>query len=83
MLLVRSCDLFGDKEPCVFRCAAPAAHFFILGGKTLEKEYFIDILFDLINESEALEMELQDLQVHRNVMSVTMKDGTTFTVVIS
>ena len=42
----------------------------------MEKEYFIDTLFDLINESDALEAELQDVRVDRNGLTVSMKGRT-------
>lgn len=45
---------------------------------TVEKEYFIDTLFDLINESDALEADLQDVSTDRENITITMKDGTVF-----
>lgn len=44
----------------------------------MEKTYFLDTLFDLINESDALETELQDIQADHGGLTVTMKDGTKF-----
>ena len=44
----------------------------------MEKEYFIDTLFDLINESDALEADLQDVRADREGLTITMKDGTVF-----
>lgn len=44
----------------------------------MEKEYFIDTLFDLINESDALEADLQDVRVDRESITITMKDETVF-----
>lgn len=44
----------------------------------MEKEYFIDTLFDLINESDALEADLQDVCADRESITVSMKDGTVF-----
>ena len=44
----------------------------------MEKEYFIDTLFDLINESDALEADLQDVRADRDELTITMKDGTVF-----
>lgn len=44
----------------------------------MEKEYFIDILFDLINESDAPEAELQDVRADREGLTIAMKDGTVF-----
>ena len=45
---------------------------------SVEKEYFIDTLFDLINESDALEADLQDVRADRDELTITMKDGTVF-----
>lgn len=44
----------------------------------MEKEYFIDTLFDLINESDALDADLQDVRADRDGLTVAMKDGTVF-----
>ncbi len=44
----------------------------------MEKEYFIDTLFDLINESDALEAELQDVRADRESITITLKDGSVF-----
>ena len=44
----------------------------------MEKEYFIDTLFDLINESNALEADLQDIRADYEGFTITMKDGTVF-----
>ena len=44
----------------------------------MEKEYFLDTLFDLINESDALEADLQDVRADREGLTITMKDGTVF-----
>lgn len=44
----------------------------------MEKEYFIDTLFDLINESDALEADLQDIRADSESITITMKDGTVF-----
>lgn len=44
----------------------------------MEKECFIDTLFDLINESDALEADLQDVHADRDGLTVAMKDGTVF-----
>ena len=56
------------------RCA-PFLH---EGGCDVEKTYFLDTLFDLINESDALDTELQDIQADHDGLTVTMKDGTEF-----
>lgn len=44
----------------------------------MDKEYLIDKLFDLINESDALEADLQDVCADRKSITLTMKDGTVF-----
>ena len=52
----------------------------------MEKEYFLDTLFDLINESDALEADLQDIRADREgltVTTVTMKDGTVFVLTLA
>ncbi len=49
----------------------------------MEKEYFIDTLFDLINESDALEADLQDVSTDRENITITMKDGTVFILTLS
>ncbi len=48
----------------------------------MEKAYFVDTLFDLINESNALEAELQDISANREGLTVIMKDGTAFAVTV-
>lgn len=48
------------------------------GGATMNKEYFIDTLFDLINECDTLEADLQDVRADRESITITMKDGTVF-----
>lgn len=45
---------------------------------TMEKDYFMDTLFDLINESDALEADLQDVRADGKIIIITMKDGTVF-----
>ena len=44
----------------------------------MDKNYFIDTLFDLINESDELEAELQDVRADEAGLKVTMKDGSNF-----
>lgn len=44
----------------------------------MEKEFFIDTLFDLINESDALETELLDIRADHELLTITMKDGSIF-----
>ena len=48
----------------------------------MDKSYFLDTLFDLINESDALEAELQDIRAEEAGLKVTMKDGTCFLVTV-
>ena len=48
----------------------------------VETKYFIDVLFDLINESDELETELQDISAEDDGLKVTIKDGTVFSVQI-
>ena len=48
----------------------------------MDKNYFMDTLFDVINESDALEAVLQDIQADHNGLTVTMKDGTVFVLTI-
>lgn len=48
----------------------------------MDKNYFIDTLFDMINESDALETDLQDIQVDRDGLTVTMKDGSVFVLAV-
>ena len=70
---------------CVFRCTAPAVHFFVLGGDTVDLNYFKDILFDLVNESDKLEPDLMDIQCDdkNNVMTVIMNSGDRFVIKVS
>ena len=49
----------------------------------MEKEYFLDTMFDLINESDALEADLQDVRADREGLTVTMKDGTVFVLTLA
>ncbi len=49
----------------------------------MDKNYFLDTLFDLINESNALEADLQDIQAERDSLQVVMKDGTVFTLTVT
>ena len=44
----------------------------------MDINYFIDTLFDLINESDALEADLLDLRTEDDGLKVTMKDGSAF-----
>ena len=49
----------------------------------MEKNYFLDTLFDVINESDALEADLQDIQAERDGLLVRIKDGTVFRLTIT
>lgn len=49
----------------------------------MDKHYFIDTLFDLINESDELEAEIQDIQVDKTGLNVKMKDGTQFIIQVN
>ena len=49
----------------------------------MDKNYFIDTIFDLINESDALEAELQDIQVEQDGLRIVIKDGTAFKLTIA
>lgn len=53
------------------------------GGATMDKEYFLDALFDLINESDALETELQDVCAGHDSITITIKDGTVFVLTLT
>ena len=48
----------------------------------MDKIYFLDTLFDLINESDEMEAELQDIRAEDSGLKVTMKDGTSFLIEI-
>ena len=49
----------------------------------MDKNYFLDTLFDLINESDALEADLQDIQAEHDGLQVVLKDGTVFTLTVT
>ena len=49
----------------------------------MEKSYITDSLFDLINESDALEAELSDVCMHGDDLRVTMKDGSVFRITVT
>ena len=49
----------------------------------MKKNYFLDTLFDVINESDALEADLQDIQAERDGLIVRIKDGTVFRLTIT
>ena len=49
----------------------------------MDKTFFLDTLFDLINESDALEADLQDIHAERDAIVVSMKDGTVFRLTIT
>ena len=44
----------------------------------MDKTFFVDTLFDLINESDELEAVLQDIRAERDSLRVVMKDGSAF-----
>ena len=46
----------------------------------MDKTFFLDTLFDLINESDALETNLLDIYVKNNELNVSMKDGSQFVI---
>lgn len=48
----------------------------------VETKYFIDVLFDLINESDELEADLLDLRANKDDLIVTMKDETVFSITV-
>ncbi len=45
--------------------------------------YFVETLFDLINESDALETDLLDIRTDEDTLTVTTKDGTRFKLRVS
>ena len=51
----------------------------------MDKNYFKDILFDLVNESDELDPFLEDIECddRNDLMTVIMKDGKQFTVHVS
>lgn len=49
----------------------------------MDQPYFLDTLFDLINESNELETELQDIRTESDGLKVTMKDGTHFLITVT
>ncbi len=49
----------------------------------MEKSTFLDILFDLINESDILDAEILDLCADRDGLTVLMKDGTSWRVTVT
>ena len=51
----------------------------------MDKNYFKDILFDLVNESDELNPFLEDIQCddRNDLMTVIMKDGTRMNVHVS
>ena len=49
----------------------------------MDINYFKDILFDLINESDALDVADIQSDDRANTFAVSMKDGSTFSVQIS
>ena len=49
---------------------------------TMKRAYFLDTLFDLINESDVLETELLDINLEKCGLRITMKDGSVFYVAV-
>jgi len=49
----------------------------------MEKEYLIDTLLNLRNESDALEADLENIQTSRDCITILMKDGSVFRVTVS
>ena len=49
----------------------------------MERNYFLDTLFDIINESDVLESALLDIQVVDDSLYITMKDGTSFQITVA
>lgn len=44
----------------------------------MDRNYLLDTLFDILNESDALEADLLDLRAEDDGLKVTMKDGSAF-----
>ena len=64
-----------------FGGTAPLCTFFIaVEGYTMDLNYFKDTLFDIINESDALDAELLDIYCddQNDTMTVNLKDGSSF-----
>lgn len=72
-----------QSEVCVFRAHTSVWAFFDLEDCDMELNYFKDILFDLLNESD--ELDVADIQSDdtANTFLVSMKDGTSFLVQVS
>ena len=70
---------------CVFRCMAPAMHFFCCEDDPMDINFFKDILFDLVNESDELDPYLEDIECddRNNLMTVITKDGKRYTIHVS
>lgn len=66
-----------------FGCMASAVHLFHLEVVEMKLHYFVDTLFDLINESDALETDILDIDCSSNKLLVQMKDGTSFIVTVN
>ena len=61
------------------------ALFYCCEDDPMDINYFKDILFDLVNESDELDPYLEDIECddRNNLMTVIMKDGERFTIHVS
>lgn len=61
-----------------FGCTAPAVHPFLLLEGAVDLNYFKDKLFDVINESD--ELDVADIQTDdaKDLFLIVMKDGSVF-----
>lgn len=86
-----SCTFSGKEVDCVAAIGVMCFSGIRFGGcpfcmeeaATMDKNYFLDTVFDVINESDALEADLQDIQAERDGLIVSMKDGTAFRLTIT
>lgn len=86
-----SCTFSGKEVDCVAAIGVMCFSGIRFGGcpfcvkeaATMDKNYFMDTLFDVINESDALEADLQDIHAERDAIVVSMKDGTVFRLTIT
>ena len=61
-----------------FGCMASAVHLFISGGGMMDINYVKDVLFDLINESDALDVADIQYDDDKGLFLLVMKDGSVF-----
>ena len=86
-----SCTFNGTGVDCVAAIGVMCFSGIRFGGcpfcmeeaAAMDKNYFLDTLFDVINESDALEADLKDIQADRDSLQVVMKDGTVFTLTVT